>query len=384
MIHQHWGDHTTESRKFPYFWKLQIAYWVTYTLLQGIVGYLLIAAGIILSGSEWLLLEWILLKSACGFMITSSLRPLFIRIHSKMWHPLRMTLLLLGISISYVAVEILLATQIPFLRVHFSSLTATLSIGTSVMVLGFYMDLFFFALWIGLYFAGSLFFDSVELIRRQKSSELALLRNQMQPHFLFNALTAVMAVSDDKEKVETLTQSLADYLRFSLNKSDEDHAPMGEELHALENYLHVEKIRFGENLVCRIDVDQEARSLNTPKHLVQPLLENAIKYGQQTSPMPLSILIHARLADGELHLTVENTGSWVEPSSATSFGKDKDKENGIGIGISNLRRRLHLIYGNLASLTYESSPQRVLARVTLPIVSAGNRRTNLSSHEQEN
>jgi hypothetical protein len=100
--------------------------------------------------------------------------------------------------------------------------------------------------------------------------------------------------------------------------------------------------------------------------------------------MPLSILIHARLADGELHLTVENTGSWVEPSSATSFGKDKDKENGIGIGISNLRRRLHLIYGNLASLTYESSPQRVLARVTLPIVSAGNRRTKLSSHEQEN
>jgi LytS/YehU family sensor histidine kinase len=182
-----------------------------------------------------------------------------------------------------------------------------------------------------------------------------------------------MAVSDDKEKVETLTQSLADYLRFSLNKSDEDHAPLEEELHALENYLHVEKIRFGENLVCRIDVDQEARSLNTPKHLVQPLLENAIKYGQQTSPMPLSILIHARLADGELHLTVENTGSWVEPSSATSLGK----ENGIGIGISNLRRRLHLIYGNLASLTYENSPQRVLARVTLPIVSAGNRRTNV-------
>ncbi|MCX6972737.1 MAG: hypothetical protein NTZ94_00300, partial [Verrucomicrobia bacterium] len=93
----------------------------------------------------------------------------------------------------------------------------------------------------------------------------------------------------------------------------------------------------------------------------------------QTSPMPLSILIQAQLVGGQLHLTVENTGSWVEPSPATSRGKD----NGIGIGISNLRRRLHLIYGNLASLTYENSPQRVLARVTLPIVSAGNRRSNL-------
>jgi len=372
MINQYLGDHATESHKSPYFWKLQIAYWAAYTLLQGIAGCLLIAAGIILSGSEWLLLEWILLKSAFGFLVTTSLRPLFTQIHSKMWHPLRVSILLLGISLSYTAVEILLTTQIPFLREHFSPLTATLSIGTSVMVLGFYMDLFFLALWIGFYFSGSLFFDSVELIRRQNDSELALLRNQMQPHFLFNALTAVMAVSDDKEKVETLTQSLADYLRFSLSKSDEDHAPLGEELNALENYLHVEKIRFGANLVCRIDANQETLSLKTPKHLVQPLLENAIKYGQQSSPMPLSILIQAQLAGGELHLTVENTGSWVEPSSAPSRGKD----NGIGIGISNLRRRLHLIYGNSASLAYENSLGRVLARVTLPTVFPGKRRSN--------
>ena len=88
--------------------------------------------------------------------------------------------------------------------------------------------------------------------------------------------------------------------------------------------------------------------------------------------MPLSILIQAQLAGGELHLTVENTGSWVEPSSATSRGKD----NGIGIGISNLRRRLHLIYGYRASLTYENSPQHVLARMTLPIIFAENRRSN--------
>jgi len=373
MINQHLGDQMTENRKSPYFWKLQIGFWVAYTLLQGIAGGLLIATGTIPRGSEVLLMEWILLKSAYGFLITSSLRPLFIRIHSKMWHPLRLIPVVLGISISYIAVEILLTTQISFLREHFSSLTATISIGTSVMVLGFYMDLFFLALWIGFYFSASLFFDSIELIRRQKNSELALLRNQMQPHFLFNALTAVMAVSDDKEKVETLTQSLADYLRFSLSKSDEDYAPLGEELNALENYLHVEKIRFGANLVCRIDANQETRSLKTPKHLVQPLLENAIKYGQQTSPMPLSILIHAQLAGGQLHLTVENTGSWVEPSSSTSRGKDK----GIGIGISNLRRRLDLIYGNLAFLTYENSPRHVLARVTLPIISAGNRRSNL-------
>ena len=373
MTNLHLGNHISEEGKSPYFWKLQVGFWIAYTLFQGVVVGLLITAGIILRGSELLLLEWLLLKSAYGFLITSSLRPLLIWIHSKKWHPLQIAIILLGISISFTAIEIVLTTQIPYLREHFRPLTASLSIGTSVMVLGFYMDLFFLALWIGFYFSAALFFDSIEIIRRQQRSELALLRYQMQPHSLFNALTAVMAVSDDKEKVETLTQSLADYLRFSLSKSDDDQAPLGEELNALDDYLQVERVRFGANLVCRIDANQETRSSKTLRHLVQPLLENAIKYGQQTSPMPLSILIQAQLANGELQLTVENTGSWVEPSSATSRGKG----NGLGIGISNLRRRLHLVYGNRASLTHENSPGQVLARVTLPIVFTKDRRFDL-------
>jgi len=229
------------------------------------------------------------------------------------------------------------------------------------MLGGFYLDLFFFALWVGFYFSASLFFDSLELSRRQQKSELALLQYQMQPHFLFNALTAVMAVSGDKEKVEELTQSLADYLRFSLSKSDEDASPLGDELEALESYLQVEKIRFAENMNYQIDADQEARAFSVPSQLVQPLLENAIKYGRQTSPMPLSILIEALRSGDCLRLTVENTGSWVEASASSG-------DLGIGIGISNLRRRLQLLYGNRACLTYELSPQLVRAVVTLPIM----------------
>jgi len=356
IINRHLGDFT-ESKKSAYFWRLQIGYWVAYTLLQGILVWVLIAAGIILRGSEALLLGWILLKSAYGLLITTSLRPLLIRIHSRKWHPPKITAVLLGLSLSYIAVEILLLTQIPFLREHFSSLTGNLAIGTSVMVLGFYLDLFFFALWVGFYFSGSLFFDSLELSSRQQKSELALLRYQVQPHFLFNALSAVMAVSDDKEKVEELTQSLADYLRFSLRKKNDDYSPLGEELDAMENYLHVEKIRFEEKLQCRIDADEEARLFVVPRQLVQPLLENAVKYGQQTSPMPLSIRIEAQLIGNHLHLTVENTGSWVEPSASS----------GMGIGISNLRRRLELLYGGRASLTHEHSAEQVRSMVTIPI-----------------
>ena len=356
IINRHLGDFT-ESKKSPYFWKLHISFWVAYTLLQGILVWVLMATGIVPRGAEALLFELILLKSAYGFLITTSLRPLLIWIHSRRWHPLKMVLIFLGLPLAYVALELLLLTQIPFLREHFNSLTGTLSIGISVMVAGFFLDFFFCVFWVGFYFSGSLFFDSLELSSRQQKSELALLRYQVQPHFLFNALSAVMAVSDNKEKVEELTQSLADYLRFSLRKRNDDYSPLGEELEAMENYLQVEKIRFEEKLRFQIDADEEARVFVAPRQLVQPLLENAIKYGQQTSPTPLSIRIEAQITGDRLHLTVENTGSWVEPSASS----------GMGIGISNLRRRLQLLYGDRASLTHEHSPQRVQSMVTLPI-----------------
>jgi len=360
MKNKHLGD-DTQSRQSPLFWNLQICYWIACALFQGLAACLLIAAGIISRGSEVVLLDVILFRSAYGFLITGSLRPVLRWIHSRAWHPLVIIPSVVVTSLAAIAAEFLLLTQIPFLREHFASLTTNSSTGTHVMIFGFYLDLLIFVLWHGFYFGASLFLDSKELTRRQQKSELALLKHQMQPHFLFNALTAIMAVSNDKEKVEDLAQSLADYLHFSLSKRNNDFSPLCEELDALGNYLHVEKIRFAEKLQYRIHADQEARAFMVPSHLVQPLLENAIKYGQQTSPMPLSILIQAQLTEDHLHLMVENTGSWVEPSTLSH-------DRGLGIGISNLRRRLQLLTGDRATLTHENSPQKVRTVVTFPIM----------------
>ena len=360
MINKHLGDHVTESRKSTLFWKLQIGGWIVATLLLGVVGWLLIKSGVIPPSLGVLLVELILLSSVYGLLITGALRPTFMWIHSKRWNPLIMIPVFLSISIPITLIELFII-RIPLLREHFSPLFSIHLLGANFITLGFYVELFLFALWTGMYFSSSLFFDSLELSRRQQKSELALLRYQMQPHFLFNALTAVMAVSGDQRKVEELTHSLADYLRFSLSKGDDDASPLGNELDALESYLQVEKIRFAENLNYRIDADVETRAESVLQHLVQPLLENAIKYGQQTSPMPLSIVIQARRDGDKLQLLIENTGSWVDPV-ATS------RDNGMGIGINNLRRRLQLLYSDRASLTYEHSPQYVRAMVTLPIM----------------
>lgn len=215
--------------------------------------------------------------------------------------------------------------------------------------------------WLLLYFGIKSFVSHSEIVREFQRSEIRLLRSQVNPHFLFNALTTIMAVRKDEEKVALITQSLADYLRFSLSQQEEGRLfhPLGQELEALESYLQVEKIRFQKNFESRMEVTDEARAARVPPALVQPLLENAIKYGQQTSPLPLRITIIARVTQGKLHLTVENTGRWIEPG-LMGFP---------GIGIANLRKRLHLLYGDQAQVSFDCVESAVKAQVFLPIQS---------------
>jgi len=168
-------------------------------------------------------------------------------------------------------------------------------------------------------------------------------------------------VRKDEQKVATITQSLADYLRFSLQQEQGEeqglitHA-LGDELRALEDYLRVEKARFGDDLVWRIDADEEACRTAVPSALVQPLLENAIKYGQQTGPRPLTISITAQVVQDNLRVDVQNSGHWVESNS----------NRARRIGLSNLKRRLELLYGNKASLDTRHTPAMVKVCLSLP------------------
>ena len=214
-------------------------------------------------------------------------------------------------------------------------------------------------IWMLLYFGIKSIKLHAEIEREFQQSELKLLRSQVNPHFLFNALATIMAVRKDEALVSQVTQSLADYLRFSLAQESQDQFkhPLGQELTALENYLLVEKIRFQEKLETRIAVSEAAYAAQVPTALIQPLLENAIKYGQKTSPPPLCIAIEARLSAGRLLLMVENTGHWVEPHGPQS----------IGLGIANLRKRLHLLYGDQAELTFDRTATTVRAQVSLPV-----------------
>ena len=193
--------------------------------------------------------------------------------------------------------------------------------------------------------------------------ELRQLQEQMNPHFLFNALNAVVASKHDSEAVESVTRDLADYLRFTLGEA-RTFEPLSRELQALEKYLGVQQARFGENLICRVSCDRAAHSMLVPPMLIQPLLENALHYGSQTSSMPLKVTVTAKVIGGWLEVVVANTGRWVTP----------DKTRSPSTGIRSLRKRLALLINEDATVETVVDPDldggwvRVVIRIPTTIV----------------
>ena len=198
-----------------------------------------------------------------------------------------------------------------------------------------------------------------QLQAERRTMELQQLRAQMNPHFLFNAFNSILAEAENPKAVTTLTEGVAEYLRFSLRQTDALQQ-LGEELDALEHYLRVEKVRFEERFDYRIVASDAARQRQVPGALVQPLVENAIKYGPRTSPPPLRLSISAEVtASGDLVISVANTGRWIA-SQATHVASDR------GIGLANVGRRLQLLYGAAARCECTEADGWVNVRLQLP------------------
>jgi len=187
--------------------------------------------------------------------------------------------------------------------------------------------------------------------------EISMLRSQLDAHFLFNALNSIAAyASEDPAMVETLVHAMAQYLRFSLT-AREGSAPLGEEIDAIENYLKIEKARFEETLQYAIAATPEARLIPAPLPIIQPLVENAVKYGRKTSPRLVRLVIIAEVKDRLLRVEVSNSGQWVDnPPPGTTR-----------IGLVNLRRKLSLLYGDRAELAIRCEDDRVRVILTIPL-----------------
>lgn len=188
------------------------------------------------------------------------------------------------------------------------------------------------------------------------AAELKQLQMQLNPHFLFNALNAVMGSLETKHQAREIVQNLADFLRFSLTES-RPLEPLSRELNALESYLGLQQARFQDGLQCSIKASPAASRVMVPPMLIQPLLENAFKYAPLSSPLPLRVRVKAGIVDGLLEVNVFNSGRWQEPVKGAARGT----------GLDNLRRRLALLKGAQAGLSISSDSDSVSITIRMPI-----------------
>jgi sensor histidine kinase YesM len=178
--------------------------------------------------------------------------------------------------------------------------------------------------------------DTYELKLLAQSSELKALRMQINPHFLFNSLNSINAlISQNPMQARDMTTLLADFFRKSLQFGSKETITLGEELSLLTNYLNIERIRFGARLSVQQTIDESVLNCAVPPLLLQPILENAIKYGISNSIGNGVIRILAEKKNERVFITVEN-----------SHEENQQQHKGTGLGLSIVRKRLHTVFGS--------------------------------------
>lgn len=190
-----------------------------------------------------------------------------------------------------------------------------------------------------------------------KEAELYKLRQQLQPHFLFNSLNSISAlVVTQPEQARTMIQQLSDFLRGTLKKEEHQTIRLDEEMQYLLLYLDIEKVRFGYRLTTEIEKDESCNDMKLPAMLLQPIVENAIKFGLYDTVEPVVIKIKVIAINNQLQITVQNP---YDPE--TSYPKQ-----GTGFGLNSIKRRLYLLYARNDLLETKSENNLFTTIVKIP------------------
>jgi LytS/YehU family sensor histidine kinase len=193
-------------------------------------------------------------------------------------------------------------------------------------------------------------------------AQLSALRQQVEPHFLFNTLNTIAGLVREgrNDAAVDMIAGLGELLRQALKTSDRQQVALEEELELLERYLGIEKVRFAERLRVVMDVPKELRGERVPSLILQPIVENAVKHGIARRVEGGTVAISAERRNGSLRLSVYNDG----PALPEGW-----KKSG-GIGLENVRERLESLYGRNGELSVKNDGSGVRVTVTLPVEEA--------------
>lgn len=202
-----------------------------------------------------------------------------------------------------------------------------------------------------------------EAEKLSQAAELRMLKYQLKPHFLFNALNSVSGLvqSERKDDASRMLARIGDFLRLSLEQDDALVHTLEDEMTMVGLYLDIERARFGERLKVEFDIAEDAAFAFVPKLLLQPLVENVMKHVVSRTLAPVSLIIRARTDGHMLLLELEDSGA--DGASATTAGDVKS----LGIGTNNVKDRLNSMYTDNNSFTFKTTGRGgTLVSITFP------------------
>jgi two-component system, LytTR family, sensor kinase len=299
--------------------------------------------------------------TVAGFIVSAPLRY----VCRRLWGYPPLTALLGSLAAAYVVAAIWrLLLNIAYLKFLPESFWAS---GPMDYFSGTVTSAYLMACWVGAYF-GFRYYESMQLQREAalrasalaQESQLKMLRYQLNPHFLFNTLNAISTLILDQRNstANSAVTRLSEFLRYTLDQDPMKRVTVAQEVEALNLYLDIEKLRFGERLTLIYRIQPEAMQALMPSLLLQPLIENAVKYAVAPSERGGTITIAGELVNQELRLSVSDDGPGL--SDMTRF------DNGRGVGIRNTRERLQVLYGTRGRVELRDAQPGLHVQLTFP------------------
>ncbi len=329
------------------FWALQVLGWSAYFLAQ-FVPWLFYTGEHDLARFDRVLG----IAAVTGLLVSSLLRLVWRRIRDRPPRVVVPTVLGLVFVAALAWRFVINVAQVEFMSKH-EMLDSWLSMFAGALI-STYLLLCWSALYFGIYYYESMQRERVATLRATalaQEAQVKMLRYQLNPHFLFNTLNAIstLILDRDHDTANQCVTRLSAFLRHTLDQDPMKKVTLGQELDALDLYLGIEKLRFGPRLRLRRDVDDAALAALVPSLLLQPLVENALKYAIAPSETGGTLHVGGRVIGGRLLLHVADDGPGIGPGGLAT--------NGRGVGLRNTRERLQALYdGRARFASHDTNP----------------------------
>ena len=325
------------------FWNLQSAGWAGALVLRGLSG--------IANGQPLSFLVPVIISTITGYSISLLLSVIYKSlIHKKplvTWGATTAVLVIAAALYAFIDAWVFLIQN-----------PATESTFGTLFLGAFFLDFTMLAAWSALYYAINFFLrveeqndQLIQLESQATRAQLAMLRYQLNPHFLFNTLNSIstLVLLKQTEPANAMLSRLSSFLRHTLVNEVHSRVSLEQEVETLQLYLDIEKMRFEERLRPSFDIDPVARDALLPSLLLQPLVENAIKYAVTPKEEGADISVSAKIEGDNVKIVVADTGPGQNEMS-------KGQTDSTGVGIGNIQERLNQAYGEAHSFEIQSSP----------------------------